>query len=329
VELDQRWPARVVAINWGPWKATGMVSPEVEREFARRGVALIGPEHGCRLMEEELRRGRKGEAEVVIGGLTAPAEHETLRTLDLRREPYLDDHRVDGRPVLPFAVAMELMAQAAQPHLDVAGLRQIRLLHGVTVDEQAGTAIRIVAAPRGDEVAVAITTPEGDRRHYSAIADAHAADPTAPIALDDLPPFPIDVEAAYRDLLFHGPEFQRITAVEGMDERGARARLQPSTGEDWLLDPILIDAALQMQVIWARLNWDVTLLPSEIGGYRRITAPPDGEVRHELRIRPDSRPPLCHADHWFYGADGRLVATLEDVVGVGTQALNRLTAGVA
>ena len=27
---------------------------------------------------------------------------------------------------------------------------------------------------------------------------------------------------------------------------------------------------------------------------------------------------MCHADHWFFGADGRLLATLEGVVGVGT-----------
>ena len=47
-------------------------------------------------------------------------------------------------------------------------------------------------------------------------------------------------------------------------------------------------------------------------------------MRHELRIRPESSPPLCHADHWFYGSDGRLLALLEDVVGVGTQTLNRL-----
>ena len=48
-------------------------------------------------------------------------------------------------------------------------------------------------------------------------------------------------------------------------------------------------------------------------------------MRHELRIRPESEPPICHADHRFQLADGRLLATLEDVVGVGTAALNRLT----
>ena len=59
-ELDRRWPARVVAIDWGPWRSAGMVSPLLEQEFARRGVALIGLDQGCRMLEEELSRGREG-----------------------------------------------------------------------------------------------------------------------------------------------------------------------------------------------------------------------------------------------------------------------------
>ena len=52
-----------------------------------------------------------------------------------------------------------------------------------------------------------------------------------------------------------------------------------------------------------------------------------GGVRHELRIRPESTPPLCHCDHYFFAPDGRLLAAMTDVQGVGSKALNRL-AGV-
>ncbi len=69
IYLDRRWPARVVSINWGPWEKRGMVSPELLREFARRGVTLVPPEVGRRKFYEEIRFGRKGEAEVIIGGL--------------------------------------------------------------------------------------------------------------------------------------------------------------------------------------------------------------------------------------------------------------------
>ena len=66
--LDQQWPSRVVAINWGPWDGSGMVSEALRRQFARRGVELIPPEIGCETLLEELRFGRQGEAEVLIAG---------------------------------------------------------------------------------------------------------------------------------------------------------------------------------------------------------------------------------------------------------------------
>ena len=69
VYLDRRWPGRVVSINWGPWDKQGMVTSELKRAFTRRGVALVPPNVGCRLLDEEICYGRKGEVEVIIGGL--------------------------------------------------------------------------------------------------------------------------------------------------------------------------------------------------------------------------------------------------------------------
>src|SRR6185437_14406668 len=173
-QLDARWPGRVVSIDWGPWRAEGMVSPELEREFARRGVELIAPDRGCELLIEELGRGAKGEAEIVIGAatglsaeragiepagypllsgrpqMTAAGELELLRSLTLDHDWYLDSHRVDGRPVLPFAVAMELMAELAvlaSPSRQLSGLREIRLFKGVTVPDHRATRVAIRATP--------------------------------------------------------------------------------------------------------------------------------------------------------------------------------------
>ncbi len=403
-ELDRRWPARVVAVDWGPWRAAGMVSPWLEAEFARRGVALIGLDQGARMLEQELSRGRKGEAEIVIGAATglaavpdangaqgaasttaaeperaglallAGAEEITrgpgsdaggrsvqaLYTFALARDRYLGDHRIDGRPVLPFAVAMELMAElaaTAAPGRQVAGLRTIRLLGGLALEHDRPASVRIdAAAPDEDgEIEVTIRPVAEGRPHYRARAQFGELlgarelpglhDPSKPgiaarpAPLPELAPFPLAVADAYRDLLFHGPLFQGIVAIDGMDGRGASALLRPSSpaqcvagaeGRRWLLDPVLIDSALQMQVLWARLQWEVTLLPAEIGAYVKLGEPAAEEpVRHELRIRPASNLPLCHADHWFYGADGRLLALLHDVVGVGTQALNRLAGAKA
>ena len=67
VYLDKQWPGRVVSMNWGPWDKSGMVSDELQEEFARRGVRLIPPKSGSQLMVEEIQKGQKGEVELVIG----------------------------------------------------------------------------------------------------------------------------------------------------------------------------------------------------------------------------------------------------------------------
>ena len=66
--LDAQWPARVVAINWGPWDGSNMVGEEVRDQFVRRGVQLIEPSAGSNALIEELLAGRKGEPEIILGG---------------------------------------------------------------------------------------------------------------------------------------------------------------------------------------------------------------------------------------------------------------------
>jgi NAD(P)-dependent dehydrogenase (short-subunit alcohol dehydrogenase family) len=56
---------RVLAVDWGPWADTGMVSPELEREYARRGVGLVEADDAIeRLMAELSVPG--GEPEVMV-----------------------------------------------------------------------------------------------------------------------------------------------------------------------------------------------------------------------------------------------------------------------
>ena len=69
IELNERWPARVVSINWGPWTSEGgMVSAELAERFEKAGVHLVSPAAGREAFIEELLRGAKHDAEVVWGG---------------------------------------------------------------------------------------------------------------------------------------------------------------------------------------------------------------------------------------------------------------------
>src|SRR3546814_5188603 len=66
---------------------------------------------------------------------------------DLASDPYLLDHRIDGRGVLPAAGAVEWMAQfvtAAWPGWHVVEMRDVRQMGGITLDPEVNDGKRSV-----------------------------------------------------------------------------------------------------------------------------------------------------------------------------------------
>lgn len=64
--LQARVKGRVLSVNWGPWADTGMVSAELEREYARKGIGLIPLQQGVDALLRELSFGRKEDTQVVL-----------------------------------------------------------------------------------------------------------------------------------------------------------------------------------------------------------------------------------------------------------------------
>ncbi|MBV2235669.1 MAG: SDR family NAD(P)-dependent oxidoreductase [Sterolibacterium sp.] len=64
--LQLRVKGRVLSVNWGPWAGTGMVSAELEREYARKGIGLIPLEAGVTALLQELQFGRREDTQVVF-----------------------------------------------------------------------------------------------------------------------------------------------------------------------------------------------------------------------------------------------------------------------
>ncbi|TDD74600.1 SDR family NAD(P)-dependent oxidoreductase [Actinomadura darangshiensis] len=61
-----RLRGRVLVADWGPWAGGGMVSPDLAREYARRGVGLIDPGAGAEALLREIANG--DETQVVFTG---------------------------------------------------------------------------------------------------------------------------------------------------------------------------------------------------------------------------------------------------------------------
>ncbi len=64
--LSRRIDGRSVAVDWGPWGGGGMVTPELEREYARRGMGMIPPDSGVQALLDELARGDRADTQVVV-----------------------------------------------------------------------------------------------------------------------------------------------------------------------------------------------------------------------------------------------------------------------
>ena len=65
--LNARWPARVVALDWGPWAVSGMASAGVLDQFKEHGLQPIQPGAGRRAFMRELTAGAAAAAEVILG----------------------------------------------------------------------------------------------------------------------------------------------------------------------------------------------------------------------------------------------------------------------
>ncbi|HUE23824.1 MAG TPA: SDR family NAD(P)-dependent oxidoreductase [Bryobacteraceae bacterium] len=67
VLLSAQWPARVVAMNWGPWASSGMVSEEVRQQFLSRGIQMVPLDGGAQAALREIEAGPQSDPVVAMG----------------------------------------------------------------------------------------------------------------------------------------------------------------------------------------------------------------------------------------------------------------------
>lgn len=374
VALQRTWPGRVCAIAWAPWNKRGMVSEELEREFARRGVSLLSPRAGRRALWLEIQQRGQAPAEVVVAGAGSPSlagAHapeacpllmRSTRTttsdgvrFDVRVDPshdlYLNDHRLNGRPVLPLAFATEMMAEAAQlawPDRRVVGVRDLQMLKGIVVEGPAQPLVVTVRKSRQSadgtlsEVDAEITTPStAPELRYRAVVEQMAGDLAAPTF--DTPHWPVSpmtqsLEQVYHEWAFHGPLFRRVTGIDGIGVRGIRgtvyspsssAGLQHVQRAAWILDPYVFDALLQLFLFWSRDQHDKTALPARFRSFRRYAPLSDQRLTCYLEAESLTGGHALRGSAHLLDTAGRVCAVLEGMEASCSRALNRLvTTGV-
>jgi acyl transferase domain-containing protein/NAD(P)H-dependent flavin oxidoreductase YrpB (nitropropane dioxygenase family)/NAD(P)-dependent dehydrogenase (short-subunit alcohol dehydrogenase family) len=380
-QLDARWPARVVAINWGPWDGSNMVGDAVRDQFVQRGVQLIEASAGCDALIHELVAGKKGETEVILGGgpwgETPAAELPLIETetpdhvpggavrvqvsLNPSRHRYLQDHCLDGRPVLPAAFAIELMAEAARkawPDRVVSGVHSVRVCKGIVVDAGVDSAKAVLVTVRPPthysaedrELEIDVSITDFDRPqvvYYRGVANLADRLPTpaqaSPCRDGEFGSSPISIGEVYRDRLFHGPRFHCLARIAGLNQRGVRAYVTPSRvadcmgeecGGSWIIDPVLLDAGPQLMILWAQELRGMTALPSRFGEVRIFDGLSDAlragaSEPLECRLLVDAgedKGPIIAATYQVLGPRGEIVMSVDGLESTGSESLNRLAA---
>ncbi len=319
--------ARVVAFDWGPWDG-GMVDPALKAHFVRAGVGLIARDAGAAAFAREAAH--DGPSELVMAADAGdPLRAFSLDlSLDLTRMPYLRDHQVKGRIVLPVAIMLDRLmrlgrAMTGEAHAEVR-VKDFQVLSGVTfATDEPMPILTLSVQPRRDNgtgiLDVTVADGAGKPRYRARIDIAtHATcDAPRPTVNGGLHAWSLTPGAAYAGPLFHGPKFAAITQLEGLSDEGGVALMRRAGAlewpdEAWSFDPAAMDGGLQLGLLWSAERHGPPLLPQRVGEFVLRDVPPsDAPLRCAFRAREKG---AGRADFDFVYAleDGTVVAEIRD-----------------
>jgi hypothetical protein len=249
-------------------------------------------------------------------------------------------------------MSMEWLAHAAlhgNPGLAFHGFDGVRVLHGVILEEETCCTIRVLAAKPVQEgpltrVPVELRSTQGARKKGSTEAETlhvrgevilavRLPEPDAGPPDFSLYPYRRNQAEIYAQLLFHGPDLQGIETVEGCSKRGIVGFVAgaPAPTEwierplrnTWLADPLVIDSAIQLMVLWTFENMGCASLPCFVGSYRQYRrSVPSGGVRAVVEVK-ESTQHRASADIFFLDSEGKVVARMENYESVIDAGLNQ------
>ena len=323
-EARRRPHCRVLSINWGPWEG-GMVTPGLRRIFENEGVGLIPLQAGADYLMREMATPAGGPVEIVVLGPSAvrsangsPAlalaipPDATLavafeREVSVQSVPVLQSHVMKGRAVVPMALILEWLADGAMhenPGLLFHGVDDLRIFKGLVLEPRSSLAIQIMAGPSHSQNGLEIVPVElraGKTLHAKAsiiLTTSLPKNRPTEVPLTNLRPYSSADEDIYQNgRLFHGPHLHAIQSVEGFSAQGIVAAVasaplpsvwmkQPMRST-WLADPMAIDAAFQLMILWCFETRAIGSLPTRFAHYRqyRRNFPASG-IRILIRATP-------------------------------------------
>ncbi|HYW44985.1 MAG TPA: SDR family oxidoreductase, partial [Bryobacteraceae bacterium] len=294
---------RAIAIDWTAWGSIGMASRgSIPKMMELAGIATLPPEAGVPWIRRELTAGAASGEVVVAGrlgallkewdatggldasavppgpmlGVTAGMDGDgsvTVETLlDPAVQPFLDDHRIDGTPVLPGVMGIEGFAEAAlsiAPGWQVEAVEDVEFLapfkfyrgdpRPVTVEARfhpEGGGLVVGCRLTGRRVLANQTEARIETHFTGRVRLARQLSETAGGPVPGTPYGPvIDAEDIYR-VYFHGPAY-RVLKRAWCDETGAVGEMAAGlpgnhhpSDQPLAIAPRLIELCFQTAGLW-------------------------------------------------------------------------------
>ena len=345
-EARRRSGCRAVSINWGPWDG-GMVTPALKKVFAEEGIGVIGLKAGGEFLAREIAAADAPVEIVALAGLVEPAtaalpsrpqtlEEAFALTLTVSDYPFLRSHVLDGKAVLPMAVIVEWLAHGAlhgNPGFRFHGFNDLRICKGVVFEDNTSFTLNVMAGRAVKRESFHLVPVElsshgaNDRTVLHARAEIVLATrlPEGIRSITELPSTPYTPPNGViynRERLFHGPDLHGIEQVDGCSAKGIVAVVKgapkPSSWikrplrSVWLTDPLVIDSAFQMMILWSFERFGSGSLPCFAGRYRQFQEafPRDG-AQVVIRVTSESARGASADMEFLDRHTGKLVARLE------------------
>jgi hypothetical protein len=258
-------------------------------------------------MAAEMKNADPGPVEVLIGSMLASKSPATdwsatdtpmalleRRELDLHRYPVLASHIIGGKPVVPFALITEWIGHGAlkeNPGFSLHGIDDFRAAqrHPHRTGKETGP-------PHGRQSQKNRRCLAGGCGTEKRCEKRQGCDPYPGPGAFGRPVsrrpglyrqrqkrqsrLPRDLDAIYGTILFHGDHLRAIKAIDDYSDHGMTARLtsahrNPRHGcripsrDRWMADPMVLDGAFQMAIVWCFEQTGKVCLPSYARAYRQ------------------------------------------------------------
>jgi KR domain/Polyketide synthase dehydratase domain/Polyketide synthase dehydratase N-terminal domain len=353
---------RAIAIDWTAWGGIGMATRgSIPKIMEMAGVQMLPPEAGVAWIRRELTSSAfRGEV-IVAGelGLMAAELHETggvdpialvgdgphgpmigaarmsvheglvVHTrLDPAEQPFLDDHRIDGTPVLPGVMGMEAFAEAScllAPDLEVLAVEDVSFATPFKFyrDEPRVVTVAAVVEPDdsgfvahcrllGERLLPGSDTPQTTVHFTGAVrlGVRQTVHETHPVGAAGATTLGSDEVYAF---YFHGPAYRVVSSAWRSDDTSVAAWSEQVPANHrpselpLLTAPRLVELCFQTAGLWEAGREGRLALPMAVGRVSVVGDPAAGGLHAVARPCGDGA-----FDCVVVAGDGTVVVRLDD-----------------